>query len=368
MTEKFVQTLLVGCCMTAAVSCSNAPTAPRVAEYEVLTIAPTDAQTQSNYSATIRGRQDIDIYPQVSGFISKLNVNEGETVRPGQTLFIIDQVPYQAALRTAEANVDAANAGVATAQLTFDSKKELFAKNVISAYELQTSENALLTAKAQLAQAEAQRVNAANNLSYTVVKSPSHGVVGTLPYRVGALVGPSMPQPLTTVSDNSDMYVYFSMNESQLLNLTRRYGSVEKALASMPAIELRLSDGSLYSEKGRIETISGVVDRNTGTASLRAVFPNKNGLLYSGTSGNVILPVTMKGSLVIPQATTFEIQDITYVYKVVDGKTQSAPVSVTRVNGGQEYIVNDGLKEGDVIVAEGVGLLREGTPIKVKQN
>lgn len=239
MTEKFVQTLLVGCCMTAAVSCSNAPTAPRVAEYEVLTIAPTDAQTQSNYSATIRGRQDIDIYPQVSGFISKLNVNEGETVRPGQTLFIIDQVPYQAALRTAEANVDAANAGVATAQLTFDSKKELFAKNVISAYELQTSENALLTAKAQLAQAEAQRVNAANNLSYTVVKSPSHGVVGTLPYRVGALVGPSMPQPLTTVSDNSDMYVYFSMNESQLLNLTRRYGSVEKALASMPAIELR---------------------------------------------------------------------------------------------------------------------------------
>lgn len=141
-----------------------------------------------------------------------------------------------------------------------------------------------------------------------------------------------------------------------------------EALKNMPEVELQLNDKSMYGEKGRIETISGVVDRNTGTASLRAVFPNKNGLLYSGTSGNVILPVTMKGSLVIPQATTFEIQDITYVYKVVDGKAQSAPVSVTRVNGGQEYIVNDGLKEGDVIVAEGVGLLREGTPIKVKQN
>ena len=320
MTEKFVQTLLVGCCMTAAVSCSNAPTAPRVAEYEVLTIAPTDAQTQSNYSATIRGRQDIDIYPQVSGFISKLNVNEGETVRPGQTLFIIDQVPYQAALRTAEANVDAANAGVATAQLTFDSKKELFAKNVISAYELQTSENALLTAKAQLAQAEAQRVNAANNLSYTVVKSPSHGVVGTLPYRVGALVGPSMPQPLTTVSDNSDMYVYFSMTENQLLDMTRRYGSRSKALEEMPAIGLILNDKSTYPSQGKIETISGVIDTSTGTVSLRAVFPNKEGLLQSGGAGNEVVPVQKRNCIVVPQAATYEVQDKVFVFKVVDGK------------------------------------------------
>ena len=162
------------------------------------------------------------------------------------------------------------------------------------------------------------------------------------------------------------MYVYFSMTENQLLALTRQYGSKAEALKNMPEVELQLNDKSMYGEKGRIETISGIVDRTTGTASLRAVFPNKNGLLYSGTSGNVILPVTMKGSLVIPQATAFEIQDITYVYKVVDGKAQSAPVSVTRVNGGQEYIVNEGLKEGDIIVAEGVGLLREGTPIKSK--
>lgn len=366
MKEKFVQTLLVGCCMTAAVSCSEAPTAPRVAEYDVLTISPTDAQTTSNYSATIRGRQDIDIYPQVSGFISKLCVNEGEIVRPGQTLFIIDQVPYQAALRTAEANVDAAAAGVATAQLTFESKKELFAKNVISEYELQTSENALLTAKAQLAQAEAQRVNAANNLSYTVVKSPSHGVVGTLPYRVGALVGPSLPQPLTTVSDNSDMYVYFSMNESQLLKMTRRYGSVEKALASMPAIELQLSDGSLYTEKGRIETISGVIDPSTGSVSLRAAFPNKGRLLHSGSSGNVIIPVERKDAIVIPKAATFELQDKIYVYKIIDGKATSEMVEVENISDPRKYIVDSGLAPGDVIVAEGVGLLREGTPIQAK--
>ena len=336
--------------------------------YAVLKVSPSDKVLSTTYSATIRGRQDIDIYPQVSGFLTRLCVEEGQAVRKGQVLFIIDQVPYKAALETAVANVESAKAGLATAQLTYDSKKELFAKKVVSEFDLRTAENSWLTAKAQLAQAKAQEVSARNDLSYTEVKSPSDGVIGTLPYRVGALVSASLPQPLTTVSDNSDMYVYFSMTENQLLALTRQYGSKAEALKNMPEVELQLNDKSMYGEKGRIETISGVVDRNTGTASLRAVFPNKNGLLYSGTSGNVILPVTMKGSLVIPQATTFEIQDITYVYKVVDGKAQSAPVSVTRVNGGQEYIVNDGLKEGDVIVAEGVGLLREGTPIKVKQN
>ena len=367
MKQTFVKAAVLACCM-AAVGCKQAPMTMGPGEYAVMTIATTDREIPSNYSATIRGRQDIAIYPQVSGTISQLCVNEGQKVAKGQTLFIIDQVPYKAALQTAEANVEAAKAGVATAQLTYDSKKELFARNVVSQFDLSTANNNLLTAKAQLAQAEAQRVNAANNLSYTVVKAPTDGVVGTLPYRVGALVSASIPQPLTTVSDNSEMYVYFSMTENQLLALTRQYGSKAEALKNMPEVELQLNDKSMYGEKGRIETISGIVDRTTGTASLRAVFPNKNGLLYSGTSGNVILPVTMKGSLVIPQATAFEIQDITYVYKVVDGKAQSASVSVTRVNGGQEYIVNEGLKEGDIIVAEGVGLLREGTPIKVKQN
>ncbi len=284
LNKKWMRLMVLVGCAALTASCKQAPVAQMEAEYAVLKVSPSDKVLSTTYSATIRGRQDIDIYPQV------------------------------------------------------------------------------------LAQAKAQEVSARNNLSYTEVKSPSDGVIGTLPYRVGALVSASLPQPLTTVSDNSDMYVYFSMTENQLLALTRQYGSKAEALKNMPEVELQLNDKSMYGEKGRIETISGVVDRNTGTASLRAVFPNKNGLLYSGTSGNVILPVTMKGSLVIPQATTFEIQDITYVYKVVDGKAQSAPVSVTRVNGGQEYIVNDGLKEGDIIVAEGVGLLREGTPIKVKQN
>ena len=346
MKQTFVKAAVMACFM-AAVSCGQAPTAMGPAEYAVMTIATTDREIPINYSATIRGRQDIAIYPQVSGTIFELCVNEGQTVSKGQPLFIIDQVPYKAALQTAEANVAAAKAGVATAQLTYDSKKELYAKNVVSQYDLLTAENTLLTAKAQLAQAEAQRVNAANNLSYTVVKAPANGVVGTLPYRVGALVSASISKPLTTVSDNSDVYVYFSMTENQLLNLPRQYGSI-------------------YDLPGRVESISGVIDTSTGSVQLRAVFPNADGLLHSGGSGSVIVPNIHKDCVVVPQVATFELQNKVYVYKVEDGKATSSMIDVEKINNGREYIVKSGLTPGDVIVAEGVGLLREGTPIVVK--
>ena len=365
MKQTFVKAAIMASFM-AAVSCGQAPTEQGPAQYGVTTIATTDREIQSNYSATIRGRQDIDIYPQVSGTISELRVTEGQSVSKGQTLFIIDQVPYKAALQTAEANVAAAKASVATAQLTYDSKKELFAKSVVSQYDLSTAENTLLTAKAQLAQAEAQRVNAANNLSYTVVKAPANGMVGTLPYRVGALVSASMPQPLTTVSDNSEMYVYFSMTENQLLNLTRKYGSIANTLKNMPDIQLQLNDGSIYDQTGRIESISGSIDSSTGSVQLRAAFPNKGGLLHRGGAGSIILPVNYPECIVVPQVATFELQDKVYVYKVVDGKATSSMIDVEKINNGREYIVKSGLVPGDVIVAEGVGLLREGTPIVAK--
>ncbi len=365
MKQTFVKAAVMACFM-AAVSCGQAPTTMGPAEYAVMTIATTDREIPINYSATIRGRQDIAIYPQVSGTIFELCVNEGQTVSKGQPLFIIDQVPYKAALQTAEANVAAAKAGVATAQLTYDSKKELYAKNVVSQYDLLTAENTLLTAKAQLAQAEAQRVNAANNLSYTVVKAPANGVVGTLPYRVGALVSASISKPLTTVSDNSDVYVYFSMTENQLLNLTRQYGSIANTLKNMPDVRLVLNDGSVYDRTGRIESISGVIDTSTGSVQLRAVFPNADGLLHSGGAGSVIVPNIHKDCVVVPQVATFELQNKVYVYKVEDGKATSSMIDVEKINNGREYIVKSGLTPGDVIVAEGVGLLREGTPIVVK--
>lgn len=355
------------CCLFATAGCKQAPPAQMETGYEVMTLSPVDRMITSTYSATIRGRQDIDIYPQVGGTLTKVCVTEGQRVKDGQTLFIIDQVPYEAALQTAIANVESANASLATAQLTYDSKQELYKENVVSSFDLSTAKNSLLAAKAQLAQAKAQEINARNNLSYTVVKSPADGVVGTLPYRVGALVSSNLPQPLTTVSDNSDMYVYFSMTENQLLGLIRQYGSKEEALKNMPAIDLLLNDKSAYPAKGQIESISGVIDRSTGTVSLRAVFPNQEGLLHSGGAGNVIIPIQKTGALVIPQTATFEIQDKRYVYKVVDGKAQSSQIQVTRVDGGREFIVEEGLASGDVIVSEGVGLLREGTPVTVKK-
>ena len=327
--------------------------------YATMKVEATDKELSTSYSATIRGRQDIDIYPQVSGTIEKLCVTEGQKVRRGQLLFIIDQVPYKAALKTAVANVEAARA-----ELTYNSNKELYAQKVDSEFSLKTAENSYLTAKAQLSQAEAQEISARNNLSYTEVKSPSDGVVGALPYRAGALVSPSLPQPLTTVSDNSDMYVYFSMTENQLLALTRQYGSMDEALKNMPAAELRLNDNSVYDKKGTIESISGVIDRQTGTVVARVVFPNESRLLHSGASGTVVVPATYKNCIVIPQEATVQLQDKTLVYKVVDGKAVSTLITVAGINDGREYVVLDGLKVGDEIVSTGAGLLREGTQVK----
>ncbi len=364
VNRKWLQLVtVIGCTMCLA-SCKQASTGQGGSSYATMTVTAIDKELSTSYSATIRGRQDIEIYPEVSGKIQKLCVTEGEKVRQGQVLFIIDQVPYKAALRTAVANVEAAQASLATAQLTYDSNKELFEQKVVSEFTLRTAENNYLTAKAQLAQAEAQEVSARNNLSYTEVKSPSNGVVGALPYRVGTLVSASMAQPLTTVSDNADMYVYFSMTENQLLTIVREYGSLDEALKNMPEIELTLNDGSVYEQKGKIETISGVIDRQTGTVSVRAVFPNASRLLHSGASGTVSVPNTYKNCIVIPQGATVSMQDKTLVYKVVDGKAVSALITVSSISDGQEYVVLSGLEPGEEIVSQGAGLLREGTQIK----
>ena len=357
--SKVKQGLLLLCCLVAATGCKQAPPAQMETGYEVMTVAPADRMILSTYSATIRGRQDIDIYPQVSGTLTKVCVTEGQRVKNGQTLFIIDQVPYEAALQTAVANVKSAEAALATAQLTYESKEELYKENVVSAFDLSTAKNSLLAAKAQLAQAKAQEVNARNNLSYTVVKSPSDGVIAMLPYRVGALVGPSIPQALTTVSDNSDMYVYFSLTENELLSLINQYKNMDEALKNMPEVELKLIDGSVYGEKGRVESIS-----QTGTVGVRAVFPNASGILHSGASGSVLVPNSYKGVIVIPQEATVAMQDKISVYKVVDGKATSTLITVAAINDGREYIVLDGLKVGDEIVSQGAGLLREGTQVK----
>lgn len=362
-------TVISSACLVLLTACGNeCPTSDEERTYPVFTVVTASVDIVESYSATIEGCQDVEIYPQVSGTISKLKVKEGEKVKKGQSLFIIEQIPYQAALRTATANVRVAEAQVETAQLEYDSKKVLFDKKVISKYDLSKAKNALTIAKANLEQAQAQETNAKNNLSYTEVHSPVDGVVGTLPFRAGALVSPSISQPLTTVSDTKQMYVYFSMSENQIRNLIRQYGSPNETIHKMPEIELQLSDGSFYESKGKIETISGVINPQTGTVSVRCVFPNEKHLLFSGGVGNVVLPHKEQDVIVIPQRTTYEIQDKIYVYKVIDGIAKSTEISVDKLNNGKTYIVRNGLQKGDILVSEGVAMLKDGTPISIKND
>lgn len=349
------------------------------ANFKTMKVEAKTVTMEDKYSATIRGRQDIDVYPQVSGTLQELRITEGEKVKKGQVLFIIDQVPYIAALNTAKASLEAANSTVTTAQaaeatakLNYESRKALYDQKVISDYDLQTARNSwqsaqaqVKQAQAQVAQAKAQLVNAQNSLSYTEVKSPADGVVGTLPFRQGALVGPSMPTALTTVSDNSRMYVYFSINEAQLLEMARNSGSIDSAVAAMPDVTLQLVDGSTYGTTGRVESVSGVVDRSTGSVQMRAAFDNAQGLLHSGSTGNIILPVEHKGCIVVPTTATVQTQDKYRVF-VVDEKGIAHERIVTlhpqQVNN--ERIVLSDLKAGEEIVSEGAGMVKEGQKVK----
>ena len=336
-----------------------------VNELAVIQVEAASTTLNSSYPATIEGRQDVEIRPQISGFITKVCVDEGDFVRKGQLLFLIDSVQYKAAADAAEAAVKVAEANVATAKLTVRTKTELADKNIISQYDLQTAQNTLASAEANLAQAKAQLVNARNNLSYTRIVSPSNGIVNTIPYRIGSLVSASIVTPLTTVSDISNMYVYFSMTEKQLLNFTREGGTMAQLINSFPEVELMLVDGTMYKEKGKVETISGAIDKATGSVRMRATFPNDKNILRSGGSGNVLIPVKMDGVLSIPQKATYELQDKRFVYVVTDSSVlQNREIQVLPQNDGKNFFVTSGLQAGERIVYEGVGTLRNGMRIK----
>ncbi|MGN0221585.1 MAG: efflux RND transporter periplasmic adaptor subunit [Prevotella sp.] len=349
--------------MLLCASCREQQAAPAGGDYKLLHVTLSERTLYSLFPATIQGKQDVKIYPQISGLVTRVCINEGDNVRKGQTLFVIDQTPYKATLEKARANVETAEANVATAQMTVDSKEKLFAEKVVSSFDLRQARNTLRSAKASLAQARADLTNAQNDLSYTEVKSPVNGTAGMSPYRIGSLVNPSIATPLVCVSDNAEMFAYFSMSEKQVLALSRQNGSLKNALHAMPEVELLLSDGDEYPEKGKVDAISGIVDTSTGSVALRAVFPNKDCILRSGSTGNIRLSQKRTGCIVIPQAATYELQDKVFVYKVVDGKTQSAQVTVVECNNGQEYVVEKGLAVGDVIIAEGAGLLRDGMAV-----
>jgi membrane fusion protein (multidrug efflux system) len=331
--------------------------------FETMTGATSDVTLEQSYPAQIEGRQSIKMIPRVEGYLREICVKEGQRVRKGQVLFVIDQATYQAEVKAATANVAVAQAGVETAQLNYDSRKTLHQKNIVSDYDLRTAASNLALAKAQTQQAKAQLESARANLSYTVLRSPADGVVGSLPYRVGDFVSPSMQSALTTVADSKEMYVYFSLNEREVMNRLQQHGSLDNAVAAFPALSLQLADGSTYAVKGRVESISGVVEHTTGAVSARAVFANDNGQLLSGSTGRLVVPYQLKKVIAIPQTATYEIQDKIYVYKVVDGHAQAVVITVNPTNDGQRYIVTGGLSVGDVIVAKGASYVKEGQEI-----
>lgn len=334
-------------------------------ECAVQTLQPATVNLTSSYPATIKGKQDVEIRPQVSGFITKVCVDEGSMVRKGQVLFIIDPTQYEAAARSAKAAVATAEAAVSTQQITVDNKRALNKKNIISDYDLAMAENSLASAKAQLASAKAQLISAEQNLGFTNVKGPSDGIVNDIPYRLGSLVSPSIATPLTIVSDITEMYVYASLTEKELLELVRKDGSQSAAVETYPEVQLQLSDGSTYDQKGKIETISGVINANTGAVSIRATFPNSNHLLRSGGMGNLIIPYHMENALVVPQKATTEIQDKKFVFlQQPDNTVKMNEITILNIDNGQEYVVTSGLKQGDLIVIENVGTLKDGQTIK----
>lgn len=367
---KHKNLLLLLCASALLMACGEKAgnTEKKKTNYPLFTIELTDRVLVADYAATLKGCQTVEIRPQVSGMITDIRINEGDIVGRGQVLFVIDPVPYEAAYEIAVANVKSAEAALSTAQLLLQSNQELYEQDVVSEFDLMMARNDLAEAEAKLALSLAEETNASNNLSYTEVKSPVNGVASMIPYRVGALVNSGIASPLVTVADDSYIYAYFSMAENQMLNLIQEYGSLKKAIDELPEVELRMSNGEIYPQKGRINAISGTISESTGAVSLRASFPNRDRLLRDGGSGTVLIPSERKNCIVIPQSATFELQDRIFAYKVVEGRAVSTPIEVLPQNNGVEYIVESGLKEGDVIIAEGAGLIREGTVVVATDN
>lgn len=327
--------------------------APQLA---VMTVSESDASLETAFPATLEGTNDVEIRPQITGFLTKVHVEDGQYVHKGQLLFSVDQVQLQAAVEQAQAAVAVAQANVNTAQTNANNNKILLDKNIISASAYQTSVDALNAAKAQLQQAQAAVTSAKKNLSYTSVTAPVSGYVGEIPYKEGTLVSPSTL--LTILSDNSTMQALFSINEKVLLQFTDGgQRSIKEAVAAFPEVSLRLADGTIYPYKGKVVSISGVINSTTGSAQTKADFPNPEGMLRSGNTGQVLIPNDHKATIQIPQNATYEIQDMKFVFVVGDSaKLHSTPITVAAENDGKNYIVTSGLKPGDVIVTEGVGI------------
>jgi membrane fusion protein (multidrug efflux system) len=331
-------------------------------EFPVVTVGTSNTTMQSTYPATIKGVQDVEIHPKVQGFITQINVKEGQTVSAGQVLFVLDNVTYQAQVRQAQAAVNTAQAACNTAKLSFENSQKLHTNGVIGDFELKSATNQYEQAKAALAQAQAGLTSAQEMLSFCYVKSPAAGVVGSLPLKVGTLV--SAANTLTTVSNISSMEVYFSMTEKDVLEMGKNPGGLTGAIEAMPAVKLQLADGTLYGMEGKVTKMSGVIDPATGSVQMIAVFQNPEKLLKSGGSATVVIPHSNASAILIPQAAVSEVQNKKFVYIVdKDNKAKYTEIKVDPQNDGNNYIVTEGLKAGDKFITNGITKLSDGMEI-----
>lgn len=332
-------------------------------EFPVKTVGTSSADLQTTYPATIKGIQDVDVHPKITGFITNVYVHEGQTVSAGQPMFTIDSETYRAAVNQCRAALNTARSQANTARLTYNNNKKLFDQHIIGQYELETAENSFATAQAQVVQAQAALASAEETLSWCVVRAPASGVVGSLPFKKGALVSAS--NTLTTVSDVSTVEVFFSMSEPDILGMSKTAGSVAGVLKEMPAVKLQLADGSIYNQPGKVVKMSGVIDASTGAYSLIAHFSNPERLLKSGGAGQIVVPRVNNNAIIVPQEATVQVQDKIFVYIVgSDNKVKYTAIKVNPQDDGVNYIVTDGLHTGDRYVCKGITKLTDGEQIK----
>lgn len=337
-----------------------------IGTYKVVGLERTNTTLLAEYPASLEGIMDIDIRPKIDGYIDQILVDEGQEVKKGDVLFRISNPQFSQDMQSLAASVAAAESAVATAELQVTKTRPLVEQGIISAFELKNVELALQARKADLQRAKAQYSNAVTNVGYTTIKSPVNGVVGTIPYRIGSYVNSATAQPLTRVSDISTIYAYFSISEKQQLDIVSEIEgkTFQEKIDKIPSVNLVLSNGQLYDQKGKIQTFSGQVNIQTGAFNVRASFPNPERLLHSGNSATLQVPTHLENVILIPQKATVELQDKRMAYVFTDNKVKAVPVKVRAVPGGKFFVVDEGLSEKDQLIIEGIGILTEGTEIK----
>jgi len=355
--------------ITLLYSCSSAPQtqqAPPPPALPVATIVTGTDTTYQEYPASIEGAVNVEIRPQVSGSLDKVFVDEGAFVSEGEPIFKINDLPYRAAYNNALASQHAAEAAVANAQLEIDKLTPLVQNKVVSDYQLKTAQASYDIAKANVEQAKANVSTAQINLGYTLIKAPVSGYIGRLLKKQGSLVSPVDVDALTLLSDVHNVHVYFALGEKDFVNFKEQYPgtTLNDKLKSLPPVTLLLADDSQFDKQGNIDMIDGQFDKNTGAITLRASFPNAQGLLRSGNTGKIRLSLEHKDALIVPQSATIEMQDKVFVFALADSnKVKKQPITIVGKNGSN-YLVKDGIKAGDQIVLSGIDHLQEGEVIQ----